>query len=386
MLNRSLTLTDLTLFGVASIMGSGGFNLIGHGVKSGGNLWPWALGISAVLLMGSAFTYVEAFERFRKNTSESDMIRSVLGPVAEGLGATAILVYNVVSIVVILVFCSKMLIPSGSWLSQISLTIALLAVMTGFALLGIDVNKDVINKTTWGLVGVLVVGVLMGFGGILTQPSRDLGAPSKGGFMNSLWMFFFVLVGFDALMKFSEESKDAADIPASFYLSNIVSIVLTAGVAMAIAVWLPGLRVGQEDMALELLFGKLAGSWIVEPFKWAAVFFLLLTTFVVFLSTTRYMYGLGEKSEWLAPLRDINAAKAPWVSIVGVGGIGAVLGLLNNMEILVMVTDMGFAVIAALVAGSVSIASWRDGHVPAAAISGATGVGFLGLIASAFLL
>ena len=381
MLNRTLTLTDLTLFGVASIMGSGGFNLIGTGVRQGGAMWPWALGISAVLLMGSAFTYTGAYERFKKNTSETDILQSVFGPLVEGGGSGLIVVYNIVTVIVILVFCSKMMLPAGSWPSQVALTLGMLGGMSGFALLGIDLNRDVINGMTWALIGVLSAAVALGGYGAATHGIPALPMPSHDGFMKSLWMFFFVLVGFNTIMKFSEETKVESDIPKSFYLSNAVSIFLTIGVAVAMTVWLPGLAVNQETIAFELLFAKFLGRGILEPFKWIVLAFLLLTTFVVFLATTRYLYSM----DWLPVMKEVNAAKAPWAAIASVFGGGSLLALINNTETLVMITDLGFAVIATLVAGAVSVADWRDGNLESSVISGATGAGFMGLIASAFL-
>ena len=383
MLARTLTLTDLTLFGIASIMGSGGFNLIGTGVRSGGYMWPVALGIATVLLMGSAHSYAGAFERFKDNTSESDMIQSIFGPIASHIGSGSILLYNIASIIVILTFCTKTILPTSSWLCQVSLTIVMMGAMAGVAFLGIDVNKDIIGSMTGFLVAMLVVAAAIGVAGVFTQPIPRLGAP--GGFMNSLWMFFFILVGFDVNMKFAEETKDESDIPKSFYLTNGASAILTLCIAAAIALWLPSLTADTEHNAFPMLFARLFGSWIGEPLKWIVLAFILLTSFVVFLSTTRYLYGLGDNVPWLSPLREINAANAPWKAIAAVFGAGSVFALLNNVNLLVMITDVGFAVIAALVAGSVSIADWRDGRLGSAAINGATGAGFLGLLASAVI-
>lgn len=393
-LNRSLSLTDLTLFGVASIMGSGGFNLIGSAVREGGVAWPAAFGTAAALLMGAAFVYAEAHDRFKKNTSETDMIRTAFGHGAESIGAIAILVYNIVSIVVILVFCSKMLLPSGGWFSQVSLTLFMLASMAGLALVGIELDKQIIDVVTWVLIAFLSVAAILGFvygvgktvipyiPGVFSAPVPET---KVGDFKKSLWLFFFVLVGFDAIVKFTEEATDGSDIPTAFYLSNGISDILTYGVALAIAALLPGLTVAKEGNAFGWLFAAFVGDWIVLPVEWVVVVFLLLTTFVVFLATSRYLYGLGAKSEWLTSFREISVVKAPWVATLSVFGVGAGLSLLNNTDLLVKITDLGFAVIASLVSAAVSAASFQEGAVITGALSGATGVGFFGLIASAFL-
>jgi hypothetical protein len=290
-----------------------------------------------------------------------------------------------VSVVVILVFCSKMLLPAGSWLAQSSLTISLLAAMTGLALAGIELNTLLINGTTMFLIGVLAVACLLAIVGSVTIPIPPLTIPSHTGFMNSMWMFFFVLTGFESIIKFTEETKDKNDIPQSFYASNATSVLLTVGVALALAIWVPNLSEKQEHNAIGWLFAAVTGPWIVEPFKWIVVIFLLLATFVVFLSTTRYLYGLGDMATWLAPLKEVNTAAAPWVSILSVFGSGSVLSLLNNTELLVKITDLGFATIATLIASAVSVADLGDGKVVSAAVNGATTVGFLGLLGSAFL-
>ena len=91
-LKRTLTLTDLTLFGVTSIMGSGGFNFIGRGVGSGGSWWPAAVGIAAVLLMGAAYAYDGAFQRDIREDPQAhfdimDSSDNVFYNISEGLKA-----------------------------------------------------------------------------------------------------------------------------------------------------------------------------------------------------------------------------------------------------------------------------------------------------------
>jgi hypothetical protein len=338
-----------------------------------------ALGTAALLILGSAYSYAGAHSRFKTNTSESDIIEAEMGRGPSWIGAGAILVYNIVSIVVILVICTKLLAPEGSWFLQVATAVFLLACMTGFALTGIEMNKSITNATTYALIGVLVVAALLGFGGGIARPH------APGDFMNAVWMFLYVLVGFDAIMKFTEETAVEGDVPTAFFLSNGISILLTLGVAAAIASWLPQLTKDSEGNALGLLFATFLGKGVAGPFQWLVILFLLLTTFVVFLATSRYLYGLGEKTEFLSPLTAVNEAQAPWISIVTVFVVGSVLAMINHVETLVIITDVGFAVIAALVAGSMAISDWRDGFLTSAAMNGATASGFLGLITTAFL-
>lgn len=53
-LAKSLNLFDLVGFGVASILGSGGFNLIGDGIRAGGAQFPLALGGVSLLFQGAS--------------------------------------------------------------------------------------------------------------------------------------------------------------------------------------------------------------------------------------------------------------------------------------------------------------------------------------------
>ena len=309
------------------------------------------------------------------------MIRSVLGVGAEEAGAIAILIYNIVSMIVILVICSQLILPNGSWLGQTALTVGLLAAMTGFALMGIDVDKTIVSTSTWGLIGVLLVAC--GFSmwtGPVTLPTM---IPAKS-FVRSMWMFFFVLIGFDSLMKFAQEAKDPSDIPTSFYLSNAISIGLTGGVAAAVATWVR-LTPGTEYMALESLFAVFAGSWTRGPFTALMIAFLLLATFVVFLSTTRYLFGLGEKGGVLASFAAVTEEKVPWAAILSIFGAGAGVATINHVDTLVMVTDYGFSIIGGLVAAATCVADWRDGLVGSALIDGGVATGFVAMMMTALV-
>ena len=97
-LKKTLTLQDLVFFGIASIVGSGGFNLVGEAIMKGGDWWPLAFALASAVLMGSARTYEEAFNAFKTNTAESDFVKQNFGENSSLISTSAIMIWNILSI------------------------------------------------------------------------------------------------------------------------------------------------------------------------------------------------------------------------------------------------------------------------------------------------
>jgi amino acid transporter len=387
MLDKALTLTDLTLFGVASIVGSGGFNLVGKAVRTGGSWWHMALLISATLLLGASYSYSEAFEKFRRNTSESDMVASVFGPVGEGVTIFAILLFNIVSISAILVFCAQLLLPDGSWGLQVGAALAALGGMAAFSLTGIEMNKVSINAVAYVLVGLFTLtslSSLTSFASFTSLSSPSLSSQSKGtSFTTSLLLMFFILAGFDSNMKFAQEATDPEDVPRSFFTSNVLSILLVAGVAFAVQQFVltgPGISVAKESNALGHLYAAFFGPSVITPTKYLMTAFMITTTFIVFLSTTRYLFGLGEKFSVLAPLKEVNAASVPYNTVAVVLIIAGLAILINHTETLVRMSDVGIILLLGLVAAAAAVADFGSGSLVSALVNGATASGFASLL------
>lgn len=383
-LDKTLTLTDLTLFGVASIMGSGGCNLIGTAVQTGGKWWPVACGLAATLLLGASHTYSRAIHHTKTgNTVESDIVATVFGHWAESFTIVGILVFNIVSISLILVVCSHILFPHGAWATQITIALLFLAGITLFSLQGIDTNRTMIDWIAIFLIVVLAITALLGYIGPLFhhthEPAQRPVSFHRNRFRVSFFMFFFILAGFDALIKFSEEAIDSADIARSFFVSNIASSMLTVGIALAIIYWLPHISPSNEEQAFENIVGHFLGGAAKEGSKYVIVAFLITTSFVVFLAMTRYIYGLGKKQS-ISWLSSVNAQKAPYNAIGCISALAAVSVLNNHTDTLVMISDLGVMTSILLVSAAATVADWNAGESIAAVLSGLTTAGFGGIL------
>jgi L-asparagine transporter-like permease len=249
--------------------------------------------------------------------------------------------------------------------------------MSGFSLVGIDFNRDFISIVSSILIGVMSVGAGIGFYDIADKPLPPLNVSSD--MTQSLLYFFFILAGFDANMKFASEAKDPADIPRSFYTSNLLSFFLVGGLSLAIMISLPNLTEQQEENSLGHLFAKFFGKAILTPTKYLIVTFMLTTTFVVFLSATRYLFGLGEKFK-LPELTSLNAAEVPYNAVAIVFGIALLALFLNNIDRLVKISDLGIITLLGSVAAAASVAAFKRADLQSGVINGLTATGMTGLL------
>jgi hypothetical protein len=376
-LNKTLTLKDLVLFGVISIFGSGGFNLIGRAITQGGPQWPLALGGAAALFLGSSKTYEEAFREFKKNTSESDFLEKIFGSNASYATMASILLFNFFSIATILVLCVRMIVPDAPWLSQSVLAISLITFMGIFSLQGIAHNKVFVNFCSSALVVILSAITLLGFGGVaVAQNIKPLPTLPNTSLTQSFLYFFYILAGFDVLMKFSEETKDAEDIPRSFYVSNSIAILFVLGLTFAVITFTDLQKVKPLEHVIGQMLNNVIGYNVKNYFNVLAVFFMIVTMFVTFLATTRYMYSLGDKykSEYFTAL---NKHKAPVVPVALTTLLISAIVLINHVDILVGFADVALGSFLFLVAAAATVYKYQKGEIPV--LEGLTASSFLGV-------
>jgi len=382
-LKRSLDFNDLMAIGVVSIMGSGGFNLIGDGIITGGSYFPMALGGVTTLFQGLSRVYQEAYDKFKTNTSESDLIKEQFGDIPEKISSIAIILFNILSISTILVISSKLLFPKGSWSGQVGFAIALLVSMTTFSLKGIEFNKGIINFFSYGIVALLALASTIGlieFGQKVDPPKfpeEILGL--EFDFSKSILYFFFVLAGFDALMKFSEEAVNPdKNIPRSFYTANAFSTLLTVGVCFSFLIVFSKQKFSENENIIARIAESMMGKQAGETVAIISIGLMVITGFISFLATTRYMYGLGKEYSTLESFTYLNENKVPWVPVLVTCFVAAAAILNNHVFTLVKLSDFTLTVTLLLVSAAAVRAKLTNGKIPI--IEGATTASLLGLL------
>jgi hypothetical protein len=382
-LKKTLSLYDLVFFGIASILGSGGFNLVGEAVMKGGDAWPAALAIASAVFMGSAKTYEEAFNAFKTNTAESDFVKKIFGENSSLVTISAVMLWNILSISTILVVCSHMLFPEGAWIGQITFALMLLGLMGFFSLKGLDVNKETINAFSAVLVVVLGGVSFLGASGVMQKGIPSVPAIPEKSFVASLLFFYFILAGFDALIKFTEETKDPKNVPRSFYISNLLSIALVLGICLAFVTTVDMRRLWKFDNGIGEILHKFLGGNTKMIVTYFAVLYMIITTFVTFLATTRYLFGLGDVYKGLDFMKVVTEAKVPINAVLFTLSTAALGIIVNHKESLVRAADFGLSALLLMVAAAATKSVVSQGKIPwiegttTAALAGFMGLSFV---------
>jgi hypothetical protein len=376
MLEKTITLSDLILFGITSILGSGGFNLIGNSLAEGGYNSIWTLGASGALFLGSAYSYSYARQKYNSNTSETKIIESAFGSMGKNISIFAILFYNIFAIATILVFCSKLLFPDSDNFKQITFALGLLGLMALASLQRLEVDKVIINIFSWAIVILLSIISYVGTNQLLTNGFQSVKFYNINMY-ESFLLFFFVLAGHDSLIKFTEEAKNGSDIDKSMYYSILFSIILTLGVCLAFLYYID-FKNDMIENALAITFdrGILNGSG--KYIKGLSLHFMVVTTFIGFLATTRYLYSLPEDVKGLEFIKGDDKGNVSRMSILLVTLFAGMAIFINQIIHLVEYTDIGLITVLLLVSSATFIDKYKNSQINI--IDGVCSIGFLSVL------
>jgi len=377
-LKKVLSLKDLVLFGITSILGSGGFNLIGKAIKDGNHYFPLTLLISGALFTGSSHSYAYARNKFNNNRSETELIEYTYGSIGKYSSVLSILLYNIFASATILVLCSKILFPNTSWWKQVSFSLLLLSMMTFAAFQQLDINKEVINIFSLGIILVLGSASFFGISRLVSEPFVGPKFPEKINLYESLLYFFFVLAGHESLIKFTEESINEKDINSSIYISLAISILLIGGLCLAAVTYIRDFKTINVDDIVADIFEKIFNKGVGKVISYFAILCMIISTFLGFLATIRYTYSLSDKIPFLNFVKDGGDGNVSHISILIIALLCLFAILINQTTSLVELSDVALIITLLLVSSASLYENYKEGSIPI--IDGLTSGGLLGIL------
>lgn len=355
-LQRRLSLTLLTLYGLGVTVGAGIYVLIGLTAAKAGPYVPVSFLLAAMCVAFSGFTYAELSTRYPVSAGEAAYVRHAFHAprLATTVGLTVAII-GVVSSATIAIGASAYLaqfIP----LSETALTCIIVLVLGLAAAWGILESTTIAAVFTvieiGGLAGVIVYGVTANPDILVDMarliPPLELGV--WGGIASGALLAFFAFVGFEDLANVAEEVKQPnKTMPRAIIYTLAISTVIYLVVTSVVVLSVPIEQLSQSAAPLSLIFGAddpLARGTL----NLIAGVATLNGVLIQMIMASRVLYGLADQGSLHSSIAYIDPrTRTPLIATaLVVFAIGA-LAILTPIERLATATSVFVLVVFALV-------------------------------------
>lgn len=329
-LRKELGLLEITLVGIGNILGAGIYVLMGRAAGLAGNaVWFSFLfaGITAAL---SALSYMELASMFPRAGAEYEFVRKAFGE-RVGLFIGLLVIYFVV------ITSSAVAIGFGGYFSSlfgVGSLLGAVGLFMGLSLLMIYGIKEsarlavliaLIELT--GLLIIIYVGIP--YLGMVNY----FEAPSLTGVFEASTLIFFAFLGFEDIVRLSQETRDAErTTPKALLIAILFALFLYTCVAISAVSVLDYKVLGLSAVPLADVAAVALGGNALVLLSWIALFSTMNTVLVVMLGGSRIVYGMSSAGSLPAGLSRVHPRyQTPWVAIFGVAALSIVFVLLRDI-------------------------------------------------------
>lgn len=342
-LKRDLGLIHATSAGVGIISGAGIYALTGVATEMTGNSVWMSFFFASLVALFTGLSYAELSSMFPKDAGEFVYAEQAFGEKLAFLVGWLILISGVISLATISLgfagYFSKM------FGIQSILPVAIMIIITlAF------INFYGIKEIAWLniLFTIIEVG---GLGIIILAGFRYIGSPGinyfamphgvKGLFSASA-LIFFAFIGFEGIIKLSEETKDPEKvIPKALILSIIITTILYVIVALSAVSLLDWQTLATSSAPLADVAASAFGS---KAFTILAVIALISTAntmMIEMVAASRIAYGMGSEGSLPGYLARVHPGrKTPWVAISVVMTFAIIFALSNDISLVAEMTNL----------------------------------------------
>jgi APA family basic amino acid/polyamine antiporter len=294
-LKKELGLFQITAYGVGLILGAGIYVLAGLAAGEAGNMVWLSFMISAVVALLSGLSYAELASKFPSDAGEYYYAWKALGSRIAFIVGSLVVVAGIISAATVALgfarYFSELLVFNN--LIIIAIAVTLLFSLINF--IGIKQAAWINVLFTAIEVGGLIVIILMGISSFGTVDYTQ--AASAGGVLNAAALIFFSFLGFQSIVKLSEETKNPEKtIPKALILSIIITTIIYILVGISIVSVMDWQALGASSSPLADVAEIVLGSKAFVALAIVALFSTGNTVLIGLISISRMIYGMSRSN------------------------------------------------------------------------------------------
>ena len=355
MLERSLSLWQVTVSGVGIVVGAGIYVLVGEAAAEAGSL-VWASFILAAILGGlTGLSYAELAGLFPSAGAEYEFARRAFSEFVGFVVGWLMVAGNVVGAgAVALGFAeyARRFIDLDDRVLAVILLATLTAILSASTRRWIWLMTALVVLEVGGLLLVIAVG--------LPQiGDYSLADGTATGVFSAAALVFFAFIGFDEVVTLSDETKDPARvIPRALLLSLGISTALYVAVAISAVSVVHWEVLATSDRPLALVLSEAWGDRASDAIVWLALASTTTTVLLLITAAARLTYDMARKGSLPSALGRVNArTHAPWVATLVVFLVAAGFAWSGQLRMVAAVTD--FTVYSVFIAVNLAVLRLR---------------------------
>lgn len=349
---RVLGLPQVTISGVAVIIGAGIFVLLGPATQKAGGLVWLAFILAAVLSALTALSYMELASMFPRASAEHEFSRHMYPrSVSATVGTTMSLALVVAAATVALGFARYL----NEFFVVDERTAAATLVVVCAALSAFGVERAIWVVVGLGIVeiGTLVVVAIIGLPSV---EAADLsGGFGVSGVVAGAALVFFAFIGFDEVITLAEETRNPSrTIPRALLLSLAIATLLYVAVSISALGVLGAERLSESRAPLADVIAVVAGEATGRIVAGAALVSTSSTVLLLLTAASRMMYGMGVVGDLPSVLGIVHRRRTPGFALIAATVAALALVAVRDLGLLAEATD-GLVYVIFVVVNSVVI-------------------------------
>jgi len=341
-LKKDLGLFTATAAGVGIIVGAGVYVLIGSAAGIAGNGVWLSFFISSLVALFTGLSYAELSSLFPDDASEFLYTEKAFGKRLAFLVGYAVIITGIVAAAAV----ALGLAGYASSLLNINIVVPL-------AILAIALFTFVNYWSIKDSAALNVIFTILEVGGLLLIIAfalRHLGSVDyldfqggTKGVLSAAALIFFAFIGFESVVKLSEETKNAKKIiPKALVLSIIITTVIYILVAISAVSVLDWQALGASKAPLADVAKALLGQKAFVLLSIIALFSTGNTILISLVTTSRMVYGIAGKLKSIKFLTKIGKKRRTPVNAILLTSLLAVgFTFIKDIEMVASITNFG---------------------------------------------
>jgi APA family basic amino acid/polyamine antiporter len=357
-LKRTLGLFQLTLSGLAIIIGAGVYVLISDAAAQAGNMLWLSLALAALMSALTGLSYCELGSMFPTAAAEYEFARQAFNRFLAFMAGWLMLVGIIIAAATVSLGFGQYF----GYFYEVDARVPalmLLVILTGVVIAGVErsiwLTAALVVLQVGGLVMVIVAG-------LPHAGEQDLLQGSASGVLGGTALVFFAFIGFDEVITLAEDTKDPArTVPRALILALGISTLLyvLAGIAAVSAVGSDSLAA--SDRGLSLVMEEVWGSRAAEAIAFIALAATTNTTLLILTTASRLLFGFAQRGELPRVLTSVGRSTGgPHFAalVVLLAALPFVLG--GRIDLAAATTDLAIYLVFILVNLSVLALRWNQ--------------------------